>query len=129
MKRSASIFAVILTYGVIVYSLSWSHPIVTLGGLALFAVAMYNIGARQDKQNQDALQPIRDKLKQELLDVSLLVSKKCPDNKQAHLLVIEAAQCLVYPDPGRRIVYFHDIKNRYEEGLQKLQEARKIAGA
>ncbi len=59
----------------------------------------------------------------------MLVSKNCPDNREAHEALIEAAKRLVYPKvSGRVLVTTGMIENRYQKGVEFVLTARKLAG-
>lgn len=67
------------------------------------------------------------KLRDSVLEVSLLVSFKCPADVAAHELLISAAKCLVYPTVGMcTTVTEAMVAARYKEGFDYLEQARKL---
>jgi len=95
--------------------------------IALFFYILWRV--RQEQQDSATIAGLWDKLNAEVLAVSLLVSKSCPDNTQAHTAVIQAAQCLVFPKVGAHtIVSASMIEARYKQGFEFLDQARKFAG-
>lgn len=89
--------------------------------IALFFLFRY-VAAR-DKAYYEDLSQLWEKLNTETLEVSLLVSAKCPANSEAHELVITAAQCLVIPNSRFVTV----PRRRYQEGFALCAKARALA--
>lgn len=107
--------------------MSWTLIIVCICFVAGFFLVRWRM--RQDMVDSETLSKMWSKLKDETLEVSLLVSQKCPTNVEAHRLVIEAAQCLVFPKVGpHTIVSAAMIQARYQEGFDALTKARHLAG-
>ena len=104
-------------------------PFVTGAAVLILLVFLVRHSNEQDRQDNTKLSAIWDKLNSEILEVSMLVSKNCPDNKEAHEAVIEAAKRLVYPKvSGRALVTTGMVESRYQKGVEFVQTARKLAG-
>jgi hypothetical protein len=96
---------------------------------AIFLAISISRAERKYEQKKKVLNTLRIKLKAEIMEVSLLVSQRCPNNRDAHAAVIAASQCLVYQQNAASEYDLPPlITERYMTGFACLEQAREIAG-
>ncbi len=100
------------------------YLLLLIPALILLVVAIFwRVG--KDREEDKNLEALWKKLRAEVLEVSLLASKHCPSDVEAHNAVIEAAQCLVFPKVGpHTIVSAAMVEARYKQGFAHLDRAR-----
>ncbi len=105
---------------------AWLYLAVIVALAAL--LFLFQKSAQKTRENNKKLIELWHKLNNDALEVSLLVSRHCPSDEVAHRAVLDAAQCLVFPNVGARtIVSAGMITARYQKGFAHLETARKLA--
>lgn len=95
--------------------------------MIIFLVYITSCSTPEERDEGTDLNKLWQQLRDQTLEISLLVSKACPENVEAHRLVLVAAACLIYPrNNGRTITTSKMIADRYREGLTALAEAKRF---
>ncbi|MBY0359756.1 MAG: hypothetical protein K2W82_17270 [Candidatus Obscuribacterales bacterium] len=104
-------------------ALVWVVAFVCIVGVVAMLVYALNSGSQQTAKKGSWTDEIRAQLYDKILRAAHLAAQKCPDNKEVQKLLIEAAQCLVYPNSNsRRIITPADVVERYNKGFAFLKQ-------
>lgn len=111
------------------HALVWIVAIICIVGVVGMLVYALNSGSKQAAKKGSWTDAIRAQLYDKIIRAAYLAAQKCPDNKEVQKLLIEAAQCLVYPNSSsRRIITPADVVERYNKGFAFLKQVEPFVG-